>query len=49
MTRGIMGKSSKKPRKKVDASQVEGAQTKKVKQEKDWSFDDIVRSKTRPR
>lgn len=43
-----MGK--KKPRQKMDARQVEpGAGAKKEKEERDWSFEDIARSKTRRR
>jgi len=40
-----MGKSGKKPRKKLDARNVEGAGKPKPKKESDWSFDDIARSK----
>ena len=40
-----MGKSGKKPRQKMDAKQFEGAGEKKPKKERDWSFDDIARSK----
>ena len=40
-----MGKSGKKPRKKMDAKQVDGTEKSKPKKEKDWSFDDIARSK----
>ena len=40
-----MGKSGKKPRKKVDARNVEGDGSSKPKKVKDWSFDDIARSK----
>ena len=41
-----MGKSSKKPRKKMDNRQV-GDGEKSPKKEKDWGFDDIARSKKR--
>jgi len=40
-----MSKSGKKPRKKFDARIVEGAGKSKPKMERDWSFDDIARSK----
>jgi len=41
-----MGKSGKKPRqKKMDARRVEGEGASKPKKEKDWSFEDIARSK----
>jgi len=40
-----MGKSGKKPRKKMDARNVEGAGKSKPKKEHDWTFDDIARSK----
>jgi len=40
-----MGKSGKKPRKKMDARIVEGEGQSRPKKEKDWSFDDIARSK----
>ena len=40
-----MGKSGKKPRKKMDVRQVEGEGTSKPKKERDWSFEDIARSK----
>jgi len=42
-----MGKSSKKPRKKLDSKQLSGGSAKPKKKESDWSFDDIARSKTR--
>ena len=42
-----MGKSGKKPRKKLDAKQLDGFRSKPKKKESDWSFDDIARSKTR--
>lgn len=43
-----MGKSGKKPRKKISVQDIgsTGGQAPK-KKEKDWSFDEIVRSKTR--
>jgi len=41
-----MGKGKKKPRGKLDAKQFEATKPKE-KKEKDWSFDDIARSKTR--
>jgi len=40
-----MGKSSKKPRKKMDARKIETGETSKPKKDRDWSFDDIARSK----
>jgi len=40
-----MGKSGKKPRKKMDARQVDGEGAAKPKKERDWSFEDIARSK----
>ncbi len=40
-----MGKSGKKPRKKLNARKAEGAGESKPKKERDWSFDDIARSK----
>ncbi len=43
-----MGKSGKKPRMKVDTRKFEAAGETK-KKERDWSFDDIARSKTRRR
>jgi len=43
-----MGKSGKKPRAKVDAKKFEDAGETR-KKEKDWSFEDIARSKTRRR
>ncbi len=42
-----MGKSAKKPRKKVNLKQFDGSQSKPKKKESDWSFEDIARSKTR--
>lgn len=43
-----MGKSGKKPRKKLDPKQFEAGKST-PKEEKDWSFEDILRSKTRRR
>ena len=40
-----MGKSSKKPRQKMDAKKFEEGQGPKPKKDKDWSFEDIARSK----
>ena len=41
-----MGKAGKKPRQKMDARKLEGgAGGAKPKKEKDWSFEDIARSK----
>jgi len=40
-----MGKSGKKPRKKIDAKEAEVSGKPKPKKERDWSFDDIARSK----
>jgi len=41
-----MGKSGKKPRKKLPSSQYEAGE-KAPKKEKDWTFEDIARSKKR--
>ena len=41
-----MGKASKKPRVKFDANKIQPT-SDAPKKEKDWSFEDIVRSKTR--
>ena len=41
-----MGKSGKKPRQKMSAKQFETGPAPE-KKEKDWSFDEIARSKTR--
>jgi hypothetical protein len=46
-TGGVMGKSGKKPRQKLSPRQFETGGTAPVKKEKDWSFDEIARSKTR--
>ena len=43
-----MGKSGKKPRQKLEARRFEDSGPKE-KKEKDWSFDEIARSKTRRR
>jgi len=40
-----MGKAGKKPRRKMDSRKFEGAEGQKPKKEKDWSFEDIARSK----
>ena len=41
-----MGKAGKKPRRKMDNRKFEGAEgVQKLKKEKDWSFEDIARSK----
>jgi len=44
-----MGKSGKKPRKKLDIRSVEGVEKSEPKKDRDWSFDDIARSKPRRR
>jgi len=44
-----MGKSGKKPRKKLDARTADFGEQSKPKKERDWSFDDIARSKLRSR
>ena len=44
-----MGKASKKPRQKMDVRKFESAEISKEKKERDWSFDDIIRSKPRRR
>ena len=44
-----MGKSSKKPRQKLDSKKFEVVHEAQKKKEKDWTFEDIVRSKTRGR
>ena len=44
-----MGKSSKKPRKKMDARKAYGDPSPQAKKERDWSFEDIARSKTHRR
>jgi len=40
-----MGKSGKKPRKKMDVRRAEEGGKSKPKKERDWSFEDIARSK----
>ena len=40
-----MGKAGKKPRRKMDSKKFEDAEGPKPKKEKDWSFEDIARSK----
>jgi hypothetical protein len=40
-----MGKSGKKPRKKMDVRQAYGESSPKAKKDKDWSFEEIARSK----
>jgi len=42
-----MGKSSKKPRAKFDPNKFQPAAEKAQKKEKDWTFEDMVRAKTR--
>lgn len=42
-----MGKSAKKPRKKTNAQTLDITGPAPKKKEKDWSFDEIARSKTR--
>ncbi len=42
-----MGKSHKKPRQKISAQHYGIPGPTPVKKEKDWSFDEIARSKTR--
>jgi len=42
-----MGKKNKKPRNKSDLKQCNSQSQPKKKIEKDWSFDEIARSKTR--
>jgi len=44
-----MGKSGKKPRKKLDAKTADFGEESRPKKERDWSFDDIARSKLRRR
>jgi len=45
----MMGRSSKKPRMKFDPKKFDDSVTASKKKEKDWTFDDIVRSKSRRR
>lgn len=40
-----MGKSGKKPRQKMDVRKFDGEKKPKSKKERDWSFEDIARSK----
>ena len=42
-----MSKSGKKPRAKFQAREFESSVQKAKKEEKDWSFDEIARMKTR--
>lgn len=44
-----MSKSNKKPRPKFAARQFEPVKEAVVKKEKDWGFEDILRSKRRGR
>lgn len=44
-----MGKSGKKPRKKMDVRKAYGDASPQAKKERDWSFEDIARSKTHRR
>ena len=44
-----MGRSSKKPRQKFDPKKFAPVQEAEKKKEKDWTFEDIVRSKSRRR
>ena len=48
MKEQAMSKSGKKPRSKMQARQFEASAEKK-KKEKDWGFDEILRSKSRGR
>jgi len=41
-----MSRSQKKPRPKFDARKFEPAAESQKKKEKDWTFEDIVRSKS---
>jgi len=40
-----MGKAGKKPRQKMDPRKFEGAANSNSKKERDWTFEDIARSK----
>lgn len=40
-----MGKAGKKPRQKMDAKKFDDVEKPKSKKERDWSFEDIARSK----
>lgn len=42
-----MGKDKAKPRKKLDPKSLDVNAGPRPKKEKDWSFDDIARSKTK--
>jgi hypothetical protein len=44
-----MGRSSKKPRQKFNPKKFEGVKESEKKKEKDWTFEDIARSKARRR
>lgn len=44
-----MGRSSQKPRVKLDPKKFEAATDTQQKKEKDWGFEEIARSKTRRR
>lgn len=44
-----MGKSSKKPRKKTNANEYDVNASPPKKKEVDWTFEDILRSKSRRR
>ena len=44
-----MGRSQPKPRLKLDPRKFEITQESQKKKEKDWTFEDIVRSKSRRR
>jgi len=41
-----MGKSGRRPRQRMNARQHENSTSTPKKKEQDWSFEDIVRSKT---
>ena len=42
-----MGKRSKKPRSKMNPRQADGQSKPQKKEDRDWTFEDIARSKTR--
>ena len=44
-----MSKRGKKPRQKFDPKSFEATKEKQKKEEKDWGFDEIARSKTHRR
>jgi len=44
-----MGKRGKKPRRNLDSRQFESTEMKIKKEDRDWTFEDIARSKTRRR